>query len=135
MRNGFARDWKLGVLAHFICDYCCMAHNEQYYDLYKHRVYEVLSQQVYEKLRYGDAFNNILMEYGTAEYDLTSFETAESEAAFKDALSQMIEHYLRELHSRIEGLECYEWHRDERVVCLDIAYAYALLGQFLKAMA
>ena len=31
MPPGFRRDWQMGTLAHYICDYCCMAHNDEYY--------------------------------------------------------------------------------------------------------
>lgn len=51
MKPGIKRDWLLGFTAHFICDYCCLAHNDQYYDLYRHRVYEVLSQKYDKKKR------------------------------------------------------------------------------------
>jgi hypothetical protein len=122
MPPGIRRDWYLGTLAHYLCDYCCMAHNEEYYRYYRHRVFEVQSQKYFLRVR-KNRKNDI---YQLEKSNLPApYETS---GDIREDVSRLIESYTGKLHERIGvlGSEC--WFRDHRIMALDIRYAYGLVA-------
>lgn len=133
MKEGPIRDWNLGVLSHFVCDYCCMAHNEEYYDLYKHRVYEVLSQKLYKKMRlYNYESKEKWIKYDI-QYEISE-EKIDSGEKFKNNLTIIIEYYIKELHDKIKSVGSIAWYKDHEIMELDILYSYALLKKLIKIL-
>lgn len=132
MEEGLIKNWNLGVLSHFVCDYCCMAHNEAYYELYKHRVYEVNSQKLYKELRLSSNENKNRWMHYEVKYNSSELKKSKSEEDFKRDMSLMIEFYLNELHTRINNLGSEKWYKDDRIMELDIKYSYALLNRFIE---
>lgn len=120
MPSGFRRDWYLGTLAHYLCDYCCMAHNEEYARYYRHRVYEVQSQKYFLRIRKRkkEAI------YHLKESELPSLPALSGDIR-KDAAG-LIEAYVGKLHERIDALGSDCWFRDRRIMALDIRYAHGL---------
>ena len=124
MKKGWKRDWLLGFAAHFICDYCCMAHNEEYYNLYKHRVYEVLAQKYDKKKRKKGAAQ---IKKWMDAVDCGFMYSEDDELEFRDRICYAVEQCIGRLHAEIAKLNSADWSRDARVMKLDIEYAYALL--------
>ena len=122
MPPGFRRDWYLGTLAHFLCDYCCMAHNEEYYRYYRHRVYEVQSQKYFLRVR---------KKRKKAIYHLEKTQLPEPGNAsgdIREDVSGLIEAYVGKLHAQIKALDSDCWFRDHRIMALDIRYAHGLVA-------
>lgn len=122
---GPRRDWLLGTLGHYLCDYCTMAHNEEYYRFYRHRVYEVMAQK-YIKAR---------VRKEPLCWQQEREETIPAELLdpklpadrFREALSAWLTEGLGRLRQEIEALGSPAWYRDERVAELDIRRAHRLL--------
>ena len=128
MKPGIRREWDLGFTAHFICDYCCLAHNEKYYDLYRHRVYEVLSQKYDKKKRKNGARQ--IRKWMNA-VDCGFMYSDDSRAGLREQVCYAVERCIEKLHSEIDALHSEEWSRDARIMKLDIEYSYALLKTVL----
>lgn len=126
------RDWKMGNLAHLLCDYCTMAHNDEYYRFYRHRVYEVMAQKRFQRER--DKGNNCLIAEKDIPIPPALLESTTSAARFKESLSSFILHFIDELHREIDKLESQCWFRDERIAECDTRYAYLLLNALLKIL-
>lgn len=154
------RDWELGLLAHFICDYCTQAHNEEYYRFYRHRVYEVAAQKRIKAFRVKrDAVHRQIRELraaGTADpeqiKDLrgqipgplrpfrplpvpeTLLDPETDDVRFREELHDFLTGQLEQQHREIRALGCEKWYTDERVMDLDILWArkilYAVLSIF-----
>ena len=125
---GFKRDWTLGTLAHYVCDYCCMAHNEEYYRYVRHRIYEVQSQKFFkrEHKRNGLKIYRIRAEYLP--------EPPAPTGIFEADVAALVETWVGKLHERIDALNSPQWYRDERCMSLDIRYAHALLRALLTLL-
>ena len=121
MPPGFRRDWQMGTLAHYICDYCCMAHNDEYYRYYRHRVYEVLSQKFFKRQRRSGGTDI----YRIRPQNLPA--VPEPSGDLRTDTAGLVEAYVKTLHERIAAFGSTEWFRDERCMDLDIRYAYGLL--------
>ena len=131
MKKCVRRDWYLGTVAHYICDYCCMAHNEEYYSLYKHRVYEVLSQK-YDKKKRKRGTPQIKKWMNAV--DCGFMYTDDSESDLKARICYAVEQCIAKLHGEIRALNSTEWFRDARIMKLDIEYSYALLKTVLNIL-
>ena len=129
MPRGAARDWNIGLLAHFLCDYCTEAHNEEYYRFYRHRVYEVMAQKRIQRLRAEDG--EALRRIEPLEIPPELTDPAAGEKAFSLALRAFLTEKIGELRGGIRALGSAEWVRDERVADLDIRWAHRLLYALL----
>lgn len=131
MQPGRKKDWYLGTIAHYLCDYCCMAHNEEYYRFYRHRVYEVESQKYYKhvrkkrKPRYAAAQIRYMQQMRRVYPAL--FDGSAQGSAFSTELLELINTTVSELHRRIRELNCEKWWTDLRVAELDVRYSYRLI--------
>ena len=136
MKRGKRREWYLGTIAHYICDYCCMAHNEEYYNLYRHRVYEVLSQK-YDKKKRKDGDRRIEAWMNRVGTKLWMQDRGEVQAGnnLREKTGHAVELYTGRLHEEINALESSEWFRDPRVMKLDIEYSYGLLQTVMLILA
>ena len=138
MPPGFRRDWQMGTLAHYICDYCCMAHNEEYYRFYRHRVYEVESQKYYKRVRaerkprYVAAQLRFLEQAKRLHPAL--FDGTLSDDDFRGEMLDLINSAVLSLHRKIEALNTAEWWTDLRVAELDVRYSYYLIHAVLTAL-
>lgn len=129
---GLRRDWYLGTLAHYACDYCTQSHNEEYYRFYRHRVYEVLAQDLIRAEYKKDPRRYDLKAGLPVPAALTDPATAPE--AFRRELKDFLLTQIDRLHGEIRDLHTEQWYRDPRVAELDIRYAclilYALLCIF-----
>jgi hypothetical protein len=138
MQPGRKRDWYLGTVAHFLCDYCCMAHNEEYYRFYRHRVYEVESQKYYKRVRaerkprYVAAQLRFLEQAKRLHPAL--FDGTLSDDDFRGEMLDLINSAVLSLHRKIEALNTAEWWTDLRVAELDVRYSYYLIHAVLTAL-
>ena len=123
--KGIKHEWQLGTVVHFICDYCTQAHNEEYYDLYKHRVYEVMAQKYFKRQHKED--KTLHLRVKKIDVPPALMDKNISSAMFENELHKLIEDQLKELHKRIAELESPKWYRDSKVMELDIIYSYKLV--------
>ncbi len=130
MPDGWRRDWLLGTLAHFACDYCTMAHNEEYYRFYHHRAYEVLAQN-YLIRRCRE--NARWLQTGPAEMPAVLTSSADA-SAFRQALSVWVLDHTDALHEKISELHTAKWYQDERVAELDIREGFLLASELVRLM-
>ena len=126
---GPLRDWRLGVLSHFLCDYCTQAHNEEYYRFYRHRVYEVMAQKRILALRREDPEGLARIDRAEPPPPLPGRDAGDEvfRAAFRAFLLEELEH----LHRAIRGLNSPCWYRDQRIMDLDIRWAHRLVWSML----
>ena len=120
MREGFLKEWYLGTLAHYLCDYCCLAHDEEYYKFYRHRVYEVQSQKYFLRTRKSEGGSIYCLE----ESDLPVIGALSGD--IRNDVSMLIDAYVGKLHERIDDLHSESWFWDRRIMDLDIRYAHVL---------
>lgn len=146
MKPGIRRSWYLGFIAHFACDYCTMAHNEEYYNFYKHRIYEVLAQKYDKKIRkekpghvkkWMNAVDIRMLQYAETQGENEAGDDAgtnvtdpimpDEASVLRKKACYAVETCTEKLHTDIAALHSPDWFRDRRVAELDIRYAYALL--------
>jgi len=126
MKPGFRRDWLLGTLAHYACDYCTTAHQEEYYRFYRHRVYEVMAQRYF--LRRSRKKPNWFVS-GPAGVPEALRDPRVSDRAFREALSAWIASHIDALKERISERVSDAWYEDEKTAELDIRESYLLLSE------
>ncbi len=131
MKPGLRRDWELGCLVHLLGDYCCMAHNEEYYRYYRHRIYEVVSQRYYKRVREANKPKYTELQQHFAAYVRREFPTlwdrTAKGGAFRDELRRLIDTTVASLHGKIAALQHEQWWADLRVAELDVRYSYRLI--------
>ena len=130
--KGALRDWRVGLLAHFLCDYCTEAHNGEYRRLFRHRVYEVRHQKRVLALRREGSPLLTRIESVPVPPALLDPETGAE--AFQTALRDFVAGELDALHAQIRALNSERWYTDRRIMDLDIRYAHRLLRAFLRIM-
>ena len=128
--RGRRRDWQLGLMAHFLCDYCTEAHNEEYYNFYRHRVYEVRSQRRIQELRRKD--RKALTRVEPLPIPEMLLRADSGDEIFREALRRFLNENLDRLRGEVRALDCERWYTDTRVMDLDIAWAHRLLGALLR---
>lgn len=130
MAPGWRRDYRMGTLAHFACDYCTMAHNEEYYNFYRHRIYEVLAQKYLIRRCKTDP------SWFVSEALPLPAELGPSadDAAFRTALWDAVNTRVEILHEAIAALRAPEWFREERVAELDIREGWRLVSLVTRAL-
>lgn len=131
MKPGIKRDWYAGTVAHYLCDYCCTAHNEEYYRFYRHRIYEVRSQDYFkavrEKRKTGYIADQMrFVQRMKREYPAL-FDGSLPNDRFCAETAKLIRAVVQELHRRIQALHAKEWWTDLRVAELDVRYSYRLI--------
>ena len=131
MTPGVRKDWHLGALTHYLCDYCCLAHNDEYYRFYRHRVYEVDAQKYYKAVREQRKPRYVRGQLLFADkvrkrYPALWNGTAAGEE-FQRQLRQLVDETVDELHGRIRDLQSEKWWVDRRVAELDVRYSYRLI--------
>ncbi len=129
MPRGLNRDWKMGNIIHFACDYCTQAHNDEYYDLYKHRVYEVMAQKYFKRVykKEPDRYH----EFEKFQVPTNIIKNEYNKDAFRQELRVFVEKQLNDLHRQIRDLASETWYTDSRIMELDIIYAYGLSAALL----
>ncbi len=125
MKSSAKREWYLGTIVHYICDYCTQAHNEEYYQLYRHRVYEVKAQKLF--LKNHKEHKDTYIEYAKPHPIPHPTETIADLKAY-------LETTVQQLHNDIDQLNTPEWFTDERVMNLDIEYAYKLSTGMISSL-
>ena len=126
------RDWLLGTLGHYLCDYCTLAHNEEYYRFYRHRVYEVMAQK-YIQARVREDPRRWQQERAP-EIPEELLDPNLPADRFREALAAWLTEGLDQLRQQILALESPAWYRDERVAELDIRWAHRLLRGLLTIL-
>lgn len=131
MKPGLRKDWELGCLVHYLGDYCCMAHNEEYYRFYRHRVYEVISQNYLKRVREANKPTYTLLQKHFAAYVRREFPTLWDRTAngvmFREELRRLINTTVDALHGKIDALQTEKWWLDLRVAELDVRYSCRLI--------
>lgn len=130
MPAGIRRDFMVGTIAHFVVDYCCYAHSDVYYDLIRHRIYEVKSQKKYNREHslkyetYMEMMPNLFEEFKHNKFDEDSSQNHKYDV---DDIEAFINKYVAELLRMIELQNSKEWSRDENVMEFDTQYSYMVL--------
>lgn len=70
------------------CDYCTEAHNDAYYEFYKHRVYEVRAQKYFHKERKKRIDRYLRFERLMPPIDLTKQEVDDDK--FRELLGDFV---------------------------------------------
>ncbi len=138
MQPGRKRNWYLGTIAHYLCDYCCMAHNDEYYHLYRHRVYEVKSQKYYKRVCTKRRPRYIALQLRFLErvkrLHPLLFDSALCDDDFQREMLDLINSVVLSLHQKIDALNSKEWWTDHRVAELDVRYSYFLIYVILTIL-
>lgn len=131
MAPGLRKDWHLGALSHYLCDYCCLAHNDEYYNFYRHRVYEVDAQTYYKNVREKRKARYVAGQMRFAKFVQKNYPTLWDGTAkgeeFRLELRRLINETVDELHGKIAALDSEKWWVDRRVAELDVQYGYRLI--------
>ena len=108
-----------------------MAHNEEYYRFYRHRVYEVESQKFYKYVRTKRKETYIAGQMRFAAYAAREFPSLWNRTAsgeeFRKELERLINTTVTELHRKISLLNSKKWWTDLRIMELDIRFSYRLI--------
>lgn len=128
MRNGFIKDYCIGVLSHYICDYCTQAHGEEYFRFFRHRVYEVQMQKYYLK-NYNEFYN--LPNNNPIIIPQILKVPGLNDELFVEKFRIFLEKYLLERNEKVKALESSKWYIDHRIMALDIYYSYCLLSAIM----
>lgn len=133
MRRGWRRDYLMGTLAHYVCDYCTMAHNEEYFRFYRHRVYEVLAQNCLNRRCRED---RDWFEGERSTVPAVFRDPGTDDVTFREALTELVTEHTDALHGRIGLLQTagWEWFRDERVAELDIREGWHLTSALVQIL-
>ena len=140
MKRGIRRDWLLGTVMHYLCDYCCMAHGGEYYRFYRHRVYEVDSQIWFKQIHlqkrafYMDEQRRFIAALPAVSHALSTTAMQMSSAGFQAELRRLILRTVAVRQSRIDALGSGQWWTDRHIMSLDVRCAYQLCGAVLHIL-
>ena len=109
MRDSALKEFMLGTVMHYVCDYCCYSHGEKYYEVVHHRIYENAEQEFYR--------NNPELRVKCLKRAKNYYEKHD-----KTNLINM----LASREQKIKALNSVTWWTDERIMEIDLYYAYAL---------
>lgn len=119
-------DFMMGMVCHFICDYCCHAHWDDFYSFIGHRIYEVELQKFYLKHR-----REILAWY--EEYRAsagTLYEEFNKEPGRE--IREFLLSFLNRLNDENNGADDGKWYRSEKIMMNDIKAAYMSLDLLFR---
>ena len=127
MKDSNLRDYYLGTIIHYICDFCCTAHNHNYTNYVRHLVYEFISQKYYvssnlERVLYikHDITQSKYINY------INKIKNAKSFYSFDFFFQRFIIRFLIRNHAKKSKYYSKYWYLDKRLIKLDIISAYEL---------
>ena len=109
--NPIVKDYLLGTVMHYMCDYCCYSHGDKYYEMIHHRQFENAEQEYFRK-------------HSRKKYLINAEAFYRKNRDKNKKLS--IEKTLKRRAKYIENLNSTHWWSDERIMKADLYYAYAL---------
>ena len=109
--NPLVKDYLLGTVMHYMCDYCCYSHGDKYYEMIHHRKFENAEQDYFCK-------------HSRKKYLINAEAFYRKNRDKNKKLS--IEKTLKRRENYIENLNSTHWWSDERIMKADLYYAYAL---------
>ncbi len=127
-KNKIIKDYLLGTCMHYICDYCCYSHGDKYYEMVHHRIFENAEQAFYcnrPDIRLK-CLKNARRFYDKYKPENLSVSDSETFRAKSVKMRIKLDHLLSKRICRIENLHSKEWWIDERIMEIDLYYAYAL---------
>lgn len=121
-RNFVTNKLFIGIICHYICDYCTYAHESKYLDVVGHRKYEVNLQEYFFEnwvqikrwyKRYCDSDRALYEKYEINDID---------------SLNKNIVQILEKLREKNDSENDLEWWNNEAIMKRDILMAYRLLN-------
>ena len=127
-KSRVVNDYLLGTCMHYICDYCCYSHGDKYYEMVHHRIFENAEQLYFKKnskarVKY---LKNAKKFYQKKILDCLSDKTEDYSVKNAKMIRKNIDEALSSRLKRIERLNSVHWWTDERIMEIDLYYAYAL---------
>lgn len=107
LKDGVKKQYLIGTVMHYLCDYCCYAHSDKYFELIHHRIFECKEQKFHIKNSrdiYIKRMNRFIEQY--ENIDLQTF--------------------IKERNEYIEQLNIPKWWKDFQIMELDLSMAYCL---------
>lgn len=109
MQPGVTKDYLLGTIMHYLCDFSCYAHSDKYYDFLHHRIFEVKEQKYFKHV-----FRKPYMT--RARFFYNKYHNKQ----------HFIEKVVMKHDITIENLNCKKWWNSKEIMKIDLVYAYRL---------
>lgn len=114
MEDGIKKQYLMGTVMHYLCDYCCYAHSDCYFEWIHHRIFECSEQKFY-KYNSKDKYIQRMNEFRTH----TNVDVSK---------------YLDRRNQYIAKLNSDKWCKDKRIMKLDLFTAYSICGYMYDQM-
>lgn len=118
------KDYVLGTIVHYICDYFCTSHDDTYSEYYKHARFEIMSQSYYKGLR--EMFDDNFGAGGrkVVGHDQISIKSTEQ-------LVKYLEQQIRNMKNEVAEYWTSDWFKSSEISRINIEYSYSVSRIFI----
>lgn len=107
MKDGLKKQYLIGTVMHYLCDYCCYAHSDRYFEWIHHRIFECAEQKFYSKNsrdKYIQRMNTFCEKH--KDIDVSKF--------------------IKKRIKYIEDMNSKKWWIDKHIMKFDLSTAYCI---------